>query len=129
MSKLERTQIEIFVFGSNLAGRHGRGSAKEARERWGARYGIGKGPVGRSYAIPTKDANLATLPLEEIGKYVAEFLDFAREHPELTFKLAAIGCGLAGYKPCQIAPMFANAPENCRLPLAFLRELKGEASA
>jgi hypothetical protein len=116
----------VFVFGSNLAGRHGKGSAREAFDRWGARYGQGRGLQGSSYAIPTKDANLATLPLEEIGRHVAAFLDFAREHPELTFRVAAIGCGLAGYRPCQIAPMFLSAPDNCKLPPEFLRELEND---
>lgn len=110
---------EIFVFGSNLAGRHGAGSAKAAVRLHGAIYGRGVGLQGDSYAIPTKDANLKTLPLEMIRGYVNGFLAFARVHPEMTFRIVPIGCGLAGYKPEEIAPMFAGAPDNCILPQEF----------
>ena len=109
----------IFVFGSNLAGRHGKGAALFARQRHGAVYGQGVGLQGNSYAIPTKDEQLRTLPLEEIRRYVEQFKAFARQHPELTFQVTAIGCGLAGYRPPQIAPMFADAPANCILPDEF----------
>ena len=106
---------EIFVFGSNLAGRHGRGSAREAYEKHGATHGAGGawGLQGRSYAIPTKDKNIRTMPLNEIEPYVKRFVEFAKEHPEMNFNIVAIGCGLAGYKPDQIAPMFLGAPTNC----------------
>ena len=109
----------IFVFGSNLAGIHGRGSAKEAVMHHGAVYRMGKGLQGNSYAIPTKDENLITLPLHEIENHVMEFITFAYVHPYLTFNIVAIGCGLAGYKPEDIAPMFKNAPSNCNLPREF----------
>lgn len=108
--------MEIFVFGSNLAGRHGRGAALYARQNHGAKYGVGVGRTGDSYAIPTKDAKIKTLPLTEIAKYVADFLDYAKEHQELTFKVTAIGTGLAGYTHEQIAPMFKGATINCKLP-------------
>lgn len=110
----------IFVFGSNLAGRHGKGAALHARQHCGAVYGQGKGLQGHSYAIPTKDAYLRTLPLETIQKYVNDFLTFARQS-NFTFEVTRIGCGLAGYKNEQIAPMFANAPPNCVLPIEWRR--------
>ena len=110
---------EIFVFGSNLAGRHGKGAALAAMQQHGAVYGQGEGLQGRSYAVPTKDAKLRTLPLDEIRKYVYIFRAFAFEHPELTFRLTPIGCGLAGYTPAQIAPMFRDAPANVILPEEF----------
>lgn len=113
----------IFVFGSNLAGRHGKGAAQEAHRKHGAIYGNGHGRQGNSYAIPTKDEKLKTLPLDKIKEYVDIFLDYALVHPELLFKVTAIGCGLAGYKPEEIAPMFANYPTNCILPLEFLDNL------
>ncbi|RVT95232.1 hypothetical protein EOD42_16740 [Rhodovarius crocodyli] len=116
---------EIFVFGSNLAGRHGKGAALHARLHCGAKYGQGEGLQGRSYAIPTKDARLATLHLSEIERHVARFLAFAVENPGLTFRLTPIGCGLAGYKPQDIAPMFAGAPGNVRMPVEFLDALTG----
>lgn len=109
----------VFVFGSNLAGRHGSGSAKEALLNWGAVYGVGVGPMGRSYAIATKDTFLKTLSLGRIEVHVKEFLGYARRHPDCKFNVVAIGCGLAGYKPEDIAPMFANAPANVELPREF----------
>lgn len=107
---------EIFVFGSNLAGRHGKGAALFARLNHGAIYGIGVGMQGKSYAIPTKDRNLRTLPLEEIARYVNTFKAFAVRNPFFTFNVTRIGCGLAGYTDAQIAPMFVDAPINCKLP-------------
>jgi hypothetical protein len=111
----------IFVFGSNEAGRHGKGAALFARQNHGAKYGQGIGLQGNSYAIPTKDSRLAALPLPQIEAYVSQFKAFAAEHPELQFTVTAIGCGLAGYRPEQIAPMFRDAPPNCELPIEFQR--------
>lgn len=104
----------IFVFGSNLAGRHGKGAAKEAYDHWDAKYGQGVGYQGRSYAIPTKDANLKVLPLAEIEKYVAEFIQFAIEYPKDIFVVTGFGTGLAGYNPRYIFDMFDArlVPEN-----------------
>ena len=106
----------IFVFGSNLAGRHGKGAALCALKEHGAIYGQGKGLQGNSYAIPTKDIDLKVIPLVHIREYVQEFLIFADTHPEFIFKVTRIGCGLAGYKDEDIAPMFKDAPYNCILP-------------
>ncbi len=113
--------IEVFVFGSNLAGRHGAGSALTARLHYGAIYGRGVGRQGNSYGIPTKGFELQTLPLEEIKQYVEEFLEYATAHPELTFTVIRIGCGLAGYHDSDIAPMFKTAPKNCKLPVRWTR--------
>lgn len=117
----------IFVFGSNLAGRHGRGAALTARQEYGAIYGRGEGLQGQSYAIPTKDRLLEVLPLEQISKHVRTFIGFAIAHPERHFTVTAIGCGLAGYKPAQIAPMFEHAPVNVALPEEFRQVLAGNA--
>ncbi len=106
----------VFVFGSNLAGRHGKGAALWARQHRGAIYGQAIGLQGNSYAIPSKDAQLRTLPLTTIKQHVDEFLAFARSRPELTFQLTPIGCGLAGYRREDIEPMFANAPPNILWP-------------
>lgn len=106
----------IFVFGSNRAGRHGKGAALTARRLHGAIYGQGVGRQGNSYAIPTKDFELRTLSLHVIQSSVGIFLDYAAAHPELTFQVTRIGCGLAGYAEWQIKPMFADAPSNCELP-------------
>lgn len=109
----------VFVFGSNLAGRHGAGAARWALANRGAIYGQGIGLQGNSYAIPTKDRNLRVIPLHMIEYQVLAFLTFAHNHPELKFQLTPIGCGLAGYRHDQIAPMFRDAPPNVLLPDEF----------
>lgn len=111
--------MEIFVFGSNLAGRHGAGAAKYARLHYGARIGVGEGPTGLAYAIPTKNEKIRTRNLDDIRVSVDRFIQYAKANPHLTFKLTAIGCGLAGYTPDQIAPMFEGAPPNVRKPPEF----------
>ena len=110
----------VFVFGSNLAGRHGAGAALHARKHHGAIYGCGEGLQGTSYGIPTKASDLRSLGLDEIERHVRTFLDFARARPDLTFDITPIGCGLAGYRPAQIAPFFKGAPHNCALPPEFV---------
>ena len=117
--------MKIFVFGSNEAGRHGKGAALCAVKEHGAIYGQPVGLQGNSYAIPTKSYNLKTLRLNIIQEYVEDFLKFAWDHPELIFEVTPIGCGLAGYQPWQIAPMFKDVPENVYLPGAFLSILNG----
>jgi hypothetical protein len=108
--------MAVFCFGSNLAGIHGAGAALYARKHHGAIYGQGIGLQGNSYGIPTKDARIVTLPIKDITKYVNQFIEFAKTHPEMTFNVTRVGCGLAGYTDIQIAPLFKNAPENCVLP-------------
>ena len=114
---------EIFVFGSNRAGIHGAGAAKLAREKFGAVWGIGRGLRGQSYALPTKDSQIKTLPLHEIQGEVETFLGFARLC-DFQFLVTAVGCGLAGYNPELIAPMFKDHPHNVILPSEF-REVLG----
>jgi hypothetical protein len=108
----------VFVFGSNLAGRHGRGAAKVAVDDFGARYGAGRGHVGRSYALPTKDEKLNVLDLATIKGEVEAFICHARRAASKRHWVTRVGCGLAGYADAQIAPMFRAAPENC----SFARE-------
>jgi hypothetical protein len=115
----------IFVFGSNLAGRHGKGAALWALKHYGALYGHGEGLQGESYALPTKDEALRTLPLPKIEEHVRRFLAFARENRHLRFFVTPVGTGLAGYQPEDIAPMFRGAPENCSLPDEFKSVLEG----
>jgi len=110
---------QIFVFGSNLAGRHGAGSAQAALADHGAVWGQGVGRQGRSYAIPTKDEQFRVLKPVHIKEFVREFLQYAAERPELTFNVVAIGCGFAGYHPYEIAPMFEGATSNVNLPEEF----------
>lgn len=103
----------IFVFGSNESGIHGAGAALFAYKNKGARYGKGYGHQGDSWAIPTKDVDIMTMPLARIQKYVTGFLAYAEGHRKVQFQVTCIGCGLAGYKHEDIAPMFKDAPKNC----------------
>lgn len=107
----------IFVFGSNTEGRHGKGMALEAVKFYGAKYGCARGLQGSSYAIVTKDLRkgVRSISLAEIEKEVKELLAFAKLHPELTFHVANLGCGLAGYLPKEIKPMFKGASSNVKL--------------
>lgn len=123
------TDSQLFVYGSNIAGKHGAGAAKYAHKKFGASWGRCHGFDNQSYGIPTKDAQLNVLPLERIAKYVQNMIDDARNYPEKTFLVTKIGCGLAGYKPEQIAPLFKDAidVENVHLPQEFWDVLmKGE---
>ena len=106
----------IFVFGSNLAGRHGKGAAKVAYHLYGAEYGQGLGYCRASYAIPTKDEKLQPLPLWKIKEYIDTFVSDAQKSPLLHFHVTRIGCGLAGFKDEEIAPMFKPALPNCSYP-------------
>ena len=104
---------EIFVFGSNLAGMHGGGAARIAYEEFGAKWGVGVGRTGQCYAIPTMQGGVET-----IKPYVDEFIEYAKRHPELTFLVTRIGCGIAGFTDEQMAPLFAAARDlqNVALP-------------
>lgn len=115
---------EIFVFGSNESGIHGAGAARLAFEQFGAVWKIGVGHQGKTYAIPTKDYVIKTLDLEEINDYVKEFLIYADQNPDFTFLVTEIGCGLAGYTPKDIAPMFKGYPLNVVLPKSFVDILR-----
>lgn len=119
------TGKEIFVFGSNLSGRHGKGAAKTALT-WGAEWGKASGLQGRTYGIPTKDASIRrTLTIEEIKPFVNEFINFAKENQHLIFLVTEVGCGLAGYKPKDIASLFKEAIDikNIHLPKRFWHKL------
>ena len=116
---------EIFVFGSNLAGRHGAGASKQAL-KFGAKYGIWLGIIGNTFSIPTKDKKLKVLPINKISNLIYFFINYvAKEKPHLTFLVTKIGCGLAGYTPNDIAPLFKNAieVENIHLPAEFWQVL------
>lgn len=114
----ELRENEIFVFGSNLAGAHGGGAARLAYERFGAVWGQGVGLQGQCYAIPTMQGGVET-----IRPYVDEFIDFAKGHREMKFFVTLIGCGIAGFRASEIAPLFRNAlgVENVILPREFVK--------
>jgi hypothetical protein len=111
-----------FVFGSNMMGVHGAGAARYACNSLGAKYGVGLGPTGRCYALPTCSRPGVPLPLTDVVRYVRMFLDHAEAHPETEFFVSEVGCGLAGFHTEQIAPLFATAPNNCALPPHWERD-------
>ena len=111
---------EVFVFGSNLAGMHGGGAARIAHLYFGAVMGNGDGIQGQSYAIPTMQGGVDT-----IRPYVDKFIAYAKQHPDQHFLVTRIGCGIAGFSPDEIAPLFAEAAtvENISLPEDFWEEI------
>lgn len=113
----ELKENEIFVFGSNLAGAHGGGAARVAFRQFGAVWGKGVGLQGKTYAIPTMQGGVET-----IRPYIDEFIQFAKEHKELTFLVTRIGCGIAGFRDEEIAPLFKKAEsiDNILLPQEFV---------
>jgi hypothetical protein len=117
---------EIFVFGSNLSGIHGKGAAKTAR-KWGARMGQGEGLQGQTYALPTVKEKISdgSLSITEIKHHVDKFLQCVVANPDLEFLLTEVGCGLAGYKVEEIAPLFKGGRElpNIVWPKNFVRFL------
>ena len=116
---------EIFVFGSNLEGKHLGGAAKAAHNRFGAQWGVGVGLTGKSYAIPTMQGGIET-----IKPYVDQFIEYAKEHQEKKFLVTRIGCGIAGFKDEEIAPLFKKATslKNVYLPISFLKVNKKQYS-
>jgi len=120
---LELKENEIFVFGSNLSGIHGKGAAKTAR-RWGAKIGEGEGLFGQTYALPTVKENIfdGSLSLYDIQYHIGNFAGCVLENPHLEFLLTEVGCGLAGYSVDQIAPLFKQLRElpNIVWPKSFI---------
>lgn len=116
----ELKENEIFVFGSNIHGMHGGGAARIAYQKFGAEMGNGEGLQGQSYALPTMEG------LENTKKAVDNFIACAKAHKELIFLVTPVGCGIAGYTPEEIAPMFKDAVEleNVYLPITFWKILE-----
>lgn len=106
----------IFVFGSNRLGIHGAGAALYARAKLGAEPGIGEGMTGRAYALPTCRRPREALDPVALSWHVRRFLNYARATPDVRYFVSEVGCGLAGFSPTDIIPMFADAPDNCDLP-------------
>lgn len=115
---------EVFVFGSNLAGRHGAGAARTAMQ-WGAIYGRGWGLFGQTYALPLLDEKLNKLPLSRIEEGVIALNTCAEARPSTTFLVTEVGCGLAGFSVSDIAPLFRRCmyTDNIHLPKRFWDEL------
>lgn len=109
---------EIFVFGSNAGGLHGGGAARIAHERFGAVWGEGHGHHGQTYAIDTMSG------LDVLATEASAFTTYAAAHPELRFLLTPVGCGIAGYTPEEVAPLFAGLPDNVTVPASFAPYLR-----
>jgi len=129
ITELEPNQV--FVFGSNPEGRHGKGAAATARQFFGAKRGEGYGHHGRSYAIATKDlrvkrnGGMRSVPLRKIKKQVVEFIRYATDHPELTFFVTAFGSKLAGYTEAEMASLFVDLsiPENVIMNIEYAKHI------
>lgn len=122
----ELSRCEVFVFGSNLLGYHGGGAARTAMDKFGAEWGVGVGPTGQCYAIPTMQGGV-----ESIEPYVDEFLEYAKNHPDNRFLVTRIGCGIAGFNDIEIAPLFMKAVTlpNVALPKSWWDYLGEECGA
>ena len=110
---------EVFVFGSNASGAHGGGAARFAYDRFGAVWGQGEGLQGQSYGIDTMSG------LGVFREQAAHFVEFAAQHPDLRFLVTEVGCGIAGYRPEQVAGFFDGSPANVVLPESFTAVLDG----
>lgn len=114
ITKLEPNQI--FVFGSNLAGNHAGGAARQAYEQFGAEVGVGEGLTGQSYAFPTLDENFNKVSNTILKSARLNLYKTANNHPELEFLLTKVGCGIAGFEESKMKRLFANAPLNIKKP-------------
>lgn len=117
------TSKMIFVFGSNRSGIHGAGAARYAAVHRGAEYGIGEGPTGACYALPTKGYHITEISLDEVADHVQKFILYAREHNHQDFQVTQVGCGLGGFTKEEIAPLFEFAPLNCYFDTAWKNHL------
>lgn len=108
----ELPEDTVFVFGSNMAGQHGSGAARVASQHFGAVEGVGRGWAGQSFAIPTLNEHIQQMPLSQIEHYVEDFKVYAKNHPKMKYFVTALGCGIAGYKVSEIAPLFKGIHHN-----------------
>jgi len=116
---------EIFVFGSNAEGVHGKGAALLAKQKFGAKQGQSEGLQGKSYAVITKKNWRVekSSTLNEIGKGLQNMLLFAKENPKSKFLVTKLGSSLAGYKIEEIKSLFEKLkniiPDNVILPKEY----------
>ncbi|EHU1357117.1 hypothetical protein OFN07_02110 [Acinetobacter baumannii] len=115
----ELPEDTVFVFGSNMAGQHGNGAARVASQHFGAVEGVGRGWAGQSFAIPTLNEHIQQMPLSQIEHYVEDFKVYAKNHPKMKYFVTALGCGIAGYKVSEIAPLFKGIHHNVIFPESF----------
>lgn len=107
---------EVFVFGSNLAGNHAGGAARQAFDSFGAKYGVGEGTTGHCYAFPTLDRNFNKLSVERLKQARDNLYVSATANPNLVFLLTKVGCGIADYPEEEMKALFVDAPNNIVKP-------------
>ena len=113
------TSNMVFVFGSNRSGIHGAGAAYQAHRFKRAEWGVGEGPTGSCYALPTKGYNITEISLDDVAYNIQTFVIYAQNNPHDNFQVTQVGCGLGGFTKEQIAPLFIFAPENCYFDKAW----------
>ena len=123
----ELPEDTVFVFGSNLAGIHDSGAARVAAQHFAAVKGVGRGWAGQTFAIPTLNEHLQQMPLSQIEHYVDDFKIYAKNHPKMKYFLTALGCGIAGYKVSEIAPLFKGIHSNVIFPESFRPYIEEDA--
>ena len=107
---------QIFVFGSNLAGKHIGGAALQAKEQFGAEEGVGEGLTGQAYAFPTLNEQFEQRSFGELYVSLNELYRVAKENPDKEFLLTKVGCGIAQFPEEQMKDLFSNAPANIIKP-------------
>ncbi|MEB3766364.1 hypothetical protein [Acinetobacter sp. MD2] len=119
----------IFVFGSDLAGKHSEGAARIAQQFFGALHGVGRGWSGQSFAIPTLNEHLQPMLLAQIQHYIEDFKIYTKQHPNTHYFITALGCGQAGYQTSDIAPLFRGISSNVTFPESFQPYIETNAAA
>jgi hypothetical protein len=110
---------EVFVFGANMAGAHAGGAALQAFEQFGAEWGVGEGLTGHCYAFPTLNEKMERHGDGELHCIKHAFYRCVNAHPELTFLLTKVGCGIAGYDENIMRKLFSDAPKNVIKPAGW----------
>lgn len=117
---------EIFVFGSNFSGIHGAGAAKIAHRKYNAKFGVGFGPTGQSFAIPTKGWSIDDIPISAFKNFIDAFVSYTHVRKNQKFFVTRVGCGLAGYTDKDIAPLFRGCNMNCNFSEEWMCFLEGD---
>lgn len=107
---------QVFIFGSNMAGKHYGGAAKQAADQFGAQYGVGEGLTGQCYAFPTLTADFKKVSNTQLHASRLRLYETANAHPETEFLLTKVGCGIAGFTESKMRRLFVNAPSNVVKP-------------
>ncbi len=107
---------QVFIFGSNLAGRHAGGAARQAHEDFRAEWGVGEGLTGKCYAFPTLDENHQKRSDEDLKESVKKLWLTVVANHDKEFLLTKVGCGIAGYSENYMRDLFKGFPKNLIKP-------------